>query len=165
MRRVSLFALCLLSLTSCSALKKATGHGGAGGQGWSESAATAPSYAIGETVNVKAPPCNVGGYFKIKVDPGKPFHITTKASQAGSSCGYVEVETASGSSVTSVDVCAESGPKTVDAQGQEGSTLVQVSEKYGCAGITITMAIEDGPAPANTGAGVAPTDDGPQPEN
>ena len=149
--------------------KKTTGQGGGeSSQSWSDSVATAPSFKVGQTVEVKAPPCNTNGYFKINVDQGKPFHITAKASEKGSSCGYFEVQKGNGQSAdlaaASSDVCAASGPKTLDAKGQEGGTLVQVTEKYGCAGILVTMEIKDGPAPAETGSG-APASDGPQPEN
>ncbi|MDX2092688.1 MAG: hypothetical protein SFX73_32785 [Kofleriaceae bacterium] len=165
MHRAVCFSLCLVTLGSCSLLRRATGKDGEDGKGWSQSMAEAPSYGLGRSVQVKAPPCSASGYLKIDVEKDKPFHVTTTPSKAGSSCAYVEIVNGAGqTSGASADVCAESGPRTLESKGQEGGTLITVSERYGCAGITVSLAVAEGPAPAAAATEAAPAD-GPKPEN
>jgi hypothetical protein len=72
---------------------------------------------------------------------------------------------------SSPEVCG--GTKTSDTKGQPGGTYIVVQEKYGCAGITVSLAINDGPAgaappaakPAGTTPAPAPEPEGPKPEN
>jgi hypothetical protein len=171
MHRALLIAGCLLAASGCSLIKKKTGSdgggGGGGGKGWSEAFTEAPSYKLGTTAEVKAPPCSGSGFIKVDVEEDKVFHFTTNPSQAGSSCTYVQV--LNGKSQTantpkpSMDVCAETGPKTIESKGQPGGTWIEVQERYGCAGITVSIALADGPAPADAAEDVAPAD-GPTPE-
>ena len=174
MHRALLIAGCLVAASGCSFIKKKTGTdsggggGGAGGKGYSETYTEAPSYKLGSTAEVKGPPCSGGGYIKVDVEEGKVFHFTTTPSQAGTSCTYVQVlngnSAAADTPSSSMDVCAETGPKTIESRGQPGGTWIEVQERYGCAGITVSIALADGPAPAEAAAEEAPAD-GPTPEN
>ena len=184
MRSVAFISVFLLG---CSILspKKTDSSGGTGGgsgtgptaqvgKGWSEILVEAPTFKIGSPVEAQQPPCNASGYIKVEVDQDKPFHVVAKSPPAGNSCAYVEVVNGNGSaantSASSTEICGET--KTIDTKGQPGGTYIVVSEKYGCAGITVSLAINDGPAgaapaPAPTGDAPAPQpeSEGPKPEN
>lgn len=170
-------ALIVVLLGGCSILnpKKPAGGGGGStaapaGKGWSDIFADAPSFKLG-TVEVKAPPCSGNGFLKVEVDEGKPFHVTTTSPSAGNSCTYVEIVNGNTqASGASADVCGET--KTLESKGQPGGTYVVVSEKYGCSGITVSLVMAEGPAPAAGAAPAAggapapaPASDGPKPEN
>lgn len=163
-------------MTSCSILnpkKPSTGGGGAGGgggggtaaaggKGFSELFTDAPLYKLGQPVEVKAPPCSGNGFFKIDVEEGKPFYITTKA-LAGPSCAALEVVNANAqASGTSGDICTEE--KTLTSKGQPGGTYVIIQERYGCAGIAVSMTTGEGTGPAAAAAPAAKSE-GPTPEN
>lgn len=165
MQRAVIFALGLVTLGSCSLVRRVSGKDGEGGKGWSESMAEAPTFELGRSVQVKAPPCSGSGFLKLDVEKDKPFYITTNAS---SSCAYVEIINGNGQAAntpaSSSDVCAESGPKTIASKGQEGGTLISVGERYGCTGITVTVAVAAGAAPVSATSETVPAD-GPKPEN
>jgi hypothetical protein len=186
MQRAAVILGCLFTLSSCSILKPkdqtAGGGGGEGGggqvgKGWSDTFTEAPSFKLGTPVEAKTPPCNGNGFLKLEIEQDKPFHVVAKSpTSAANSCAYVEIVNGNAAAAntpgSSVEVCNET--KTIDSKGQPGGTYIVVQEKYGCAGITVSLALNDGPAGAAPAA--APTtspatgpkpeqSDGPKPEN
>jgi hypothetical protein len=176
----AVFIIGSLFVLGCSVLnpKKGGSSGGGGsgsgdgptpqvGKGWAETLVEAPVVKLGQPVEVKAPPCSGNGFLELEIEQDKPFHFSTTSPTGGNSCAYVEVVNGNGSSantsMSSLEVCGET--KTIESKGQPGGTYIVVSEKYGCAGITVSLAIKDGPAGAAPAPTAAPTADGPKPEN
>jgi len=143
MHRIALLSL-LVAISACS--KKAepttpTGGGGGGaaaGPAISQTMADAPTHNVPATIEVKAP-CNESGYLKLNVPTGTAFTIDVTTS-AGSA--MVDVMDANGKSAgVSTEVTAEAA-KNVASAGQDGATLVSVSETGACTGSTVTLAIK-----------------------
>ena len=143
-RSILLFALfTLMACPKKSAPTTPTGDVPAGNAATAAgSMADAPTYDVPKTVEIAKPSCNQDSYFKVNVPAGKAFTVDVKAS-AG--CGGVAVLNQNGGSAgdnTSVEACAESGPKSISGTGQEGATFISVKETGACGGNTITIDIK-----------------------
>ena len=142
MHRIALLSL-LVAISACSKKAEPTtptggGGGAAAGPAISQTMADAPTHNVPATIEVKAP-CNESGYLKLNVPTGTAFTIDVTTS-AGSA--MIDVMDANGKSAgVSTEVTA--GPaKNVASAGQEGATLVSVSETGACTGSTVTLAIK-----------------------
>jgi len=184
--RAFLIGLLGFALAGCNMLNKPGGGGGnsgggggggggggngggqsPGGKGWAETVADAPLYKLGQPIEAKAPPCSGNGFIKLEVEKDKPFYVTTKSSQMGNSCASIEIlngmSQAANTPGASADICPDA-PKTIQSKGQEGGTYIVVQERYGCAGITVSITTGEGTAPAGPAATPEPAS-GPTPEN
>lgn len=135
----TLLAFALLSLTACPAKQASTTPTGpsAPAAPIAGTLAEAPTHALGATLEVK-PTCNQDSYFQLTVPAGQAFKIDAKVSAGSAMIGVLNKN---GGSVTSLEATVDK-PALVEAQGQEETTYVSVSETGACIGNTVTLAIQ-----------------------
>jgi hypothetical protein len=113
-----------------------------GAGGLAGTMAEAAVYRPGDAMTAAAE-CHTSGYMKFDVPAGEPFQLEIGIDAPDEACLSVHYLRSTGGAVDGMmlEICSADAPRTLDVEGQDGGSFLQISESGVCQGATVRVAV------------------------